>query len=227
MKVVFTANTFYGFDDNAHRKIMLFIAKIARENPDVIIHAGNWGAHNQESMTKCIEAFRYHIPKTPILTVRGNRDFRQAGDLWQPNSLMAIDKIHKALFAKHNITLLNGQSVDVCGHRFCGIDSWFSHPKDMKLESYSIRYVDGDLFKVMSDRCQESIKTLTPELWGKKVKLVSHFLPPRDEKTSSMLGRVDTLFLGTSKKGESLEGATTYVSNSSLESPRYKIVTFQ
>jgi predicted phosphodiesterase len=102
MKILLTSDTHYGFTPTQTTLILnKFVKSIKKEQPDVILHAGDWGSSKFKHVEGCVKLFRRELPNIPIVGTSGNHDF-WTGD--KPLFLLPdIVSLVDALFATYKI----------------------------------------------------------------------------------------------------------------------------
>jgi len=75
MKILYTSDLHYGFNDKTRDILIEFFKKVKDESPDIIILAGDIISHEQRQFPKILKLIRESNPDIPILAVRGNHDF--------------------------------------------------------------------------------------------------------------------------------------------------------
>lgn len=75
LRLILTSDTHYGFYPSKTALILnKFVKKLAKEKPDVVLHAGDWGSTKQKEVESCVKLFRRLLPETPIVGTVGNHD---------------------------------------------------------------------------------------------------------------------------------------------------------
>ncbi len=76
MKIFLTSDIHYGFDETTHRKLTKWLKECEPliEQADLMIGAGDWISHKQESFPKVFKLFRDAFKDKDILAVFGNHD---------------------------------------------------------------------------------------------------------------------------------------------------------
>lgn len=115
MRLVLTSDTHYGISS------LDFLDDLSLERPDVVVHAGDWASNKQEQFRQSLETFRRKL-SCPILCVRGNHDFWQAGLKKLPIS--EIYEQHERWFADYGIHHLDAP-FKLGGYVIAGFDGWY------------------------------------------------------------------------------------------------------
>ena len=106
MKVMKITDTHYGFSKNTHRLHEKFLKKAAeacaKENIDVIIHAGDWISNCQHQFPRTLKMFRNAFAGLPILTVKGNHDLWDYTSYGKRNPHWPTGKPYHAMMSDHN-----------------------------------------------------------------------------------------------------------------------------
>lgn len=100
MKVCLTSDSHYGFSELTEELLQETLENIANENPDILLHAGDWASTTLAEFEACVKLFRKHLPKTVIVGALGNHD------LWDVNSKNKMDTVSDH-FRKLNAIFLN------------------------------------------------------------------------------------------------------------------------
>jgi predicted phosphodiesterase len=120
LRLILTSDTHYGFYPSKTALILnKFVRKLAKENPDVVLHAGDWGSTKQKEVESCVKMFRRILPETPIVGVLGNHCY---GSLDKVGILLS-DTIHnlKRVFDENNvISHFKQDNVEIFGY-----NSWY------------------------------------------------------------------------------------------------------
>jgi predicted phosphodiesterase len=81
MRVILTSDTHYGYSENhTANYIENMLKKIVSINPDVLIHAGDWGSNAFAHVRDCMELFRKYLPTAPMLSCIANHDVWRDSD---------------------------------------------------------------------------------------------------------------------------------------------------
>lgn len=120
MKIALTSDTHYGITDKTYRKLEQMLKKMQEQEPDVVLHAGDWGSHKERHLGACMKLFRRFFSDTPIVGVRGNHD------LWTEHSLQTLETFisnSDKTFEEYNIlnTYFNHQEKVV----IVGWNGWY------------------------------------------------------------------------------------------------------
>jgi len=141
MRILLTSDTHYGMDHNTDKIHRKWLLKAKDENPDIVIHAGDWISSKQKQFKRTIEIFRETFPVVPILTVRGNHDFWDGDEEF--GSIHEIFKQHEEWFREFNIHHLS-KPFEKDGVAFFGFDGWYHNlnPETNDL-AWMPNHVDG------------------------------------------------------------------------------------
>jgi len=134
MKILLTSDTHYGIIPSKTALILRkFIKKIKAEQPDVILHAGDWGSTQQKEMESCLKLFRSELGmEIPIIGVLGNHCY---GSVDKPTWLLCQTKQNlRELFTKYNIiNRLTTEDVEIFGY-----NSWYKTNRPPSNDHYWI-----------------------------------------------------------------------------------------
>jgi predicted phosphodiesterase len=127
MRLVLTSDTHFGHDGKTQSKHQKFLKAVAEENPDVLVHAGDWTSSKQEQFRRTLEMFREEL-RCPIVAVRGNHDFWQTVDrfhfLQETESLF---EQHEIWFRQFNIHHVSQGPFVIDGWTITGFDGWYGN----------------------------------------------------------------------------------------------------
>lgn len=114
MKICFTSDLHHGFDNNTYRIHEKFFAKMAFEDFDVLILAGDLCSHQQRNLESLFAMIRKHLPETCILAV-----ILWAGSLFQWDLLKEENKLPRIYIHGHTHIecdeIIDGVRVLMCG----------------------------------------------------------------------------------------------------------------
>lgn len=129
MKFVLTSDVHYGFGDKTSNKINKMLKKIAEENPDCVIIAGDIATAAQYQFRRCMEEFRSHLD-CDILYVRGNHDLwdglHKKDSLSTTRNLQQIYNYHNDVCRDLGIIHLDEGPIKYGDIEVYGFDGWYS-----------------------------------------------------------------------------------------------------
>ena len=126
MKICVSSDLHHGFDNNTYRIHQKFFTKMAFEEFDVLILAGDLCSHQQRNLGSLFRMIREHLPDKKILAVRGNHD------LWNREAKMTLSRKimnWKEECNTHSIVDLNSITVEVEGIKIYGWHNWYGTPR--------------------------------------------------------------------------------------------------
>ncbi len=235
MKIVLTSDTHAGFSAITDRKhTQKFLPSIAREKPDVVIHAGDWGTNQPKHVERTFRQFREALGDIPVVGVLGNHDywdckkeFRSFADLHHK-----IQEWAKA----YKITLLDGDSTHINNIGIFGFMGWYGSTPLGSNDRFNItNWVDTDIY--LRENARENYKKA---LQSTAQICVTHFPPysidPRwagfcanQMYLDPLCSHFTFLFCGHSHQNEIFfrNGCEVVNCGSDYDQPRYKIIEFK
>jgi len=131
MKIALTSDLHYGYFGNTSNKIARFVKKLAAEEVDLLIIAGDIATVSQHQFKRCMEEIRAGLT-CEIIYVRGNHDFWDRVHKKDPESgtrnLQQIYDYHKAITYPLSITHLDDGPFRYDSGRVevYGFDGWYA-----------------------------------------------------------------------------------------------------
>lgn len=246
MKIALTSDIHYGHSKKTANIVNKFCIKLKKENPDIIVLAGDLASIAQYQYKKCLETFRDHFPDTPLLVVRGNHDMwdgEHKEDKDSNNrSLSEIYRYQNKVHTIYNIDHLN-EPFKIGAVTFFGFDGWYHKPDPGTNDEFwmprdhqgcpTMVYLSGNSFKDF-DRVLEQYES---QKNGTNI-LVSHFPsilePPCKHEMNASPGfvpeiasRFDYCMNGHTHQylDNTVDGCRFLNSGSHYDDPRYIIIT--
>lgn len=109
MKICLINDTHRGMSNNTDKIHAKFFVEVARQDFDVLIHAGDAISAGQRRLKRAWEQLREAAGDRPVLAVRGNHDYWQ-DEHWDKSkwrNFYDLLSSHQALADNYNITLLD------------------------------------------------------------------------------------------------------------------------
>jgi len=180
-KIILTSDIHYECLGHSTRKVLeKFFIKIKKENPDILILAGDIISHKQKQFKRALKLIRLNLPNIPILLVRGNHDFWNTQDRKKIYDYMSMEKIfeyHERMFKEFNIQHLS-TPYESDNFAIVGFDGWYGLPDPPSSDEDNIPHIiDDQLFNNYFHKIaqKELDKILYYNQKGKKLVVVTHF----------------------------------------------------
>lgn len=129
MKIVLTSDTHLGITGKGQIKNLF--KDIAKESPDLIIHAGDYSGNMKGAgaVGLTCAALRKFNPDVPVVSVIGNHDFWSGWKCGGGDYVVNYDKILKA-FKDHNVHFLDESGSFVLEDiEIIGASGWYTNPQ--------------------------------------------------------------------------------------------------
>ena len=244
VKILLLNDTHKGMTNNTDKIHQKFFNKIAKEEFDVIIHAGDMASNKQKHVLRTFEQMREVAGERPILAVRGNHDYWQDDRKHGWLDFYQLLEQHREWAALHNIVLLDeGGSFETNNVFISGFATWYY---DIKPGTNDCNWMDemtpdGQIVNhFLKNKESETLNTLNiilEEKLGATRVVVSHmpvFGDHRDQKYTSsfnnqlaLKGNCEYYLCGHSHKiyeGEEHFWAKVYQTGSDYDKPKYQII---
>lgn len=238
LKICLTSDTHLGSEATSEEQLHLLFENMHAENPDVIIHAGdyNGGSYGSAAVKRTIEILREHS-NLPVVSVLGNHDYWSGHYPCLSSHLSNISRI-KAIFSDNNVHFLDTdgplliKDVAVYGHTL-----WYKHhsPPTNDLNHMPM-HLEGDTHSCFyRTHMREAENQLNTQVEARAKIWVSHF-PVHGIRTIT-----DKQFSGCDRFGEHLlslgffilinghshrrrPGPVQYECGSDYGQPRYSVI---
>lgn len=190
MKVAITSDTHLGCSSSNYATHTHFLSQIAAENPDLLIHAGDWTSHAQHQFRQSLEMFREYL-KCPIVAVRGNHDFWQTPNNQPFYRTETVLETHNKWFEEFNIHHVSKGPFEIQDWTVYGFDGWYAstnpptHDKDY-LPLMTNEYVTMEWFTRKAHTDLVNMLDLKGKDKNKKI-CVSHFPPFTEDQRYAIL----------------------------------------
>jgi len=188
MKVCLVSDTHAFYSTATQFVLKWFWRCIAREDFDVLIHAGDWATRSFSSILPSLDQLRSAIDK-PVLTVLGNHD------LWlEPSDLASYEIIKHQLrewFEMYDILYLSEKSFVRDSLIITGFDGWYSNTNPPTKDCD--RLPNDVTMSALSFNTQRSLERVFREIEGYEKRVcVTHFPPfdsyGRDSQSREYMG---------------------------------------
>jgi len=235
MKVLVTSDTHYGFSDKTGGRLHKLCNNMKAEQPDVVVHAGDWASHKQSQFYSAMKMFRDSFD-CPIVAVRGNHDFWQHEIIKKP--IEEIENQHQAWFTELDIHHVSRGLLCLKDWVFGGFDGWYHETNPpTNDEQFMPKNTIPSAHEYLNQKAHKDLYNLIDDLdqCGKsKIILASHFPTySHDPKYLSfcanpkyhdiLTGYCDYLVFGHSHRRENLRDGRANIINagSDYNNPRY------
>lgn len=244
MKILLLNDTHKGMSNNTDRIHQKFFQEVAKEEFDVIVHAGDMTANKQKGVRRTFEQMREVAGKRPVLAVRGNHDYWQHNERFGWLDFHALLEQHREWAKLNDIMLIDEDAVYETDTVFIGgFTTWYM---DCKPGTNDFNWMDAltpdgeEVGRFLQKKEHYTLNILSVRLQdaiGKTRVAVSHmpiFGDNRDQKYTSnfsnqiaLKGNCEYYFCGHSHRfyqGEEHFWAKTYQTGSDYDKPRYSII---
>jgi predicted phosphodiesterase len=244
MKVLLLNDTHKGMSNNTDRIHQKFFQEIAKEEFDVIVHAGDMTANKQRGVSRTFKQMRDVAGKRPVLAVRGNHDYWQHNPRFGWLDFYKLLDQHREWAALNDIILLDeGGILETESIFIGGFATWYY---DIKPGTNDCHWMDAmtpdgqivnHFLKNKENETLNALSLILEEKIGKTRVAVSHmpvFGDSRDQKYTSnfsnqiaLKGNCEYYFCGHSHKlydGQEHFWAKVYQTGSDYDKPKYQII---
>lgn len=244
MKILLLNDTHKGISNNTDKIHQKFFQVLAKEEFDVMVHAGDMTANKQKGVRRTFEQMRDVAGKRPVLAVRGNHDYWQHNRRFGWLDFDALLEQHREWAKLNDITLLDEDGVYETDTVFIGgFTTWYM---DSKPGTNDYNWMDAltpsceEVGRFLQKKEHHTLNILSVRLQdaiGKTRVVVSHmpiFGHQRDQQYTSnfnnqiaLKGNCEYYLCGHSHRfidGEEHFWAKTYQTGSDYDKPRYSII---
>ena len=181
MRISLTSDTHYGFSRSTQGILESLLTRMAEDEPDIILHAGDWSSTKHQELWDCLALFRKYFPNTNIISaLSSNHDVWKSDDEDSVffNELRTIEQLLESIQKAHDAFGIKRELVtDSLAITTC--QSWYRTANPPSNDHYWMpggaydHYYMLDLARKSYDETKEFIKNHQ----GKKRIVVSHFTP--------------------------------------------------
>jgi len=244
MKLLLLNDTHKGMSNNTDKIHKKFFQKIAEEEFDVIVHAGDMASNKQKHVKRTFEQMREVAGTRPVLAVRGNHDYWQHNERYGWLNFYDLLEQHRTWANDYNVTLLDEGGLYETDQVFIGgFTTWYM---ECKPGTNDYQWMDnltpdgqliGDYLRHKEHTTLYDLNILLENALGKTRIAVSHmpvFGNPMDQRYTSnfnnqlaLKGNCEYYFCGHSHKhyeGDERFWAKVYQTGTDYEKPKYQII---
>jgi predicted MPP superfamily phosphohydrolase len=244
VKILLLNDTHKGFTHNTDKIHQKFFQDVAREEFDVIVHAGDMATNKQKQVKRTFEQMRQLAGKRPVLAVRGNHDYWQHNKRFGWLNFYQLLDQHRVWAKENDIVLLDEGGLYETDQIFIGgFLTWY---KECKPGTNDYQWMDnltpdcqivGDYLRALEYKRINDLIPLLDNAIGKTRIVVSHmpiFGDARDQRYTAnynnqvaLKGNCEYYFCGHSHRhyeGQEQFWAKVYQTGTDYNKPRYQII---
>ncbi len=176
MKIIITGDTHYGYSRHGNDENVKMIESIKKENPDILIHTGDYGSSSLDEREEYWRVTRGILGSIVIIAVNGNHDYWDATH--KVNSIMDITESNIKVFEKYSI-YHPFTNIVIKGISIRGMDGWYFSDVRTHDPNYIPHYFPEGV-KWLRDKSDMEFDSLLPlfkkdKQRGDTTILVTHF----------------------------------------------------